>query len=225
MEEILQNSPLFQAIDLSASLELRNSMGNIQFVKGQVIFYEGDTGDSLYVILKGKIKIEARSKDGRKNLLAILGPGDMFGELSLLDPGPRAATAVALTDIHLLSLTNAQFSKWLSKRPEVILVLLQSIVRRLRQTNDNLKDLVFSDVPGRIAKIIIKLGKQFGLRTSSDLVINHDLTQEEIAQLVGASRETVNKALSDFVQRGWIIVESRVIRVLNIDKIQNRARS
>ena len=98
MEEAVRNAPLFLALDEEASVALRASMVEIDFTRGQVVFAEGDPGDRLYVIVDGKIKLGTTSNDGRESLLAVLGPGEMFGELSLFDPGPRTATATALTE-------------------------------------------------------------------------------------------------------------------------------
>ena len=115
-----------------------------------------------------------------------MGPGEMFGELSLFDPGPRTATATALTDATLLGLGHQALRPWLTGRPEVAESLLQALAQRLRRTNDALADLVFSDVPGRVAKALLDLGERFGQSMPDGLHVTHDLTQEELAQLVGA---------------------------------------
>ena len=147
----------------------------------------------------------------------------MFGELSLFDPGSRQSTATALTDAHLIGLGNADLRPWLTGRPEVAQALLQALARRLRRTNEAMADLVFSDVPGRVAKALLDLAEKFGEHTNSGLVVHHDMTQEEIAQLVGASRETVNKALADFTQRGWISLEPRTVVLLDVERLHKRA--
>jgi CRP-like cAMP-binding protein len=102
--------------------------------------------------------------------------------------------------------------------------LLASLARRLRRTNEAMADLVFSDVPGRVAKALLELGTKFGEDTPQGLLVSHDLTQEELAQLVGASRETVNKALADFSQRGWIHIEQRQVTLLDVPRLEQRAR-
>ena len=191
--------------------------------KGEVLFYEGEPGEDLFLILEGKIKLVHASTDGRESLVAVLGPGEMFGELSLFDPGPRTSTAKALTKAHALRLSNAQLMPWLAGRPEVAASLLQALARRLRRTNEAMADLVFSDVPGRVAKALMELGEKFGALTPNGLLVTHDMTQEELAQLVGASRETVNKALADFAQRGWITLESRQVLILDVDRLGKRA--
>jgi CRP-like cAMP-binding protein len=196
----------------------------VEVPRGEAIFHEGDPGDRLYVIVEGKIKLGRASGDGRENLLAILGPGEMFGELSLFDPGPRTATATAVTDTTLIGMGHADLEPWLSGRPEVAGQLLRALAQRLRRTNEAMADLVFSDVPGRVAKALLDLAKRFGVEGDEGLRVTHDLTQEELAQLVGASRETVNKALADFQQRGWLRHEARAVVLLDVDRLQRRAR-
>jgi CRP-like cAMP-binding protein len=199
-------------------------MTEIEVHKGDVLFAEGEPGDRMYIILEGKVKLGQTSGDGRESLLAVLGPGEMFGELSLFDPGPRTSTATALTDAMVLGLGHPQLRPWLAGRPEVAEALLQALARRLRRTNEAMADLVFSDVPGRVAKALMDLGEKFGTVTPDGLMVTHDMTQEELAQLVGASRETVNKALADFAQRGWIRLESRQVLILDVERLGKRAR-
>jgi len=224
MDDVLRVNPLFAALDPDGAAALRSSLVEIGITKGQSLFREGEPGDQMYVILEGKVKLGQTSPDGRESLLAILGPGEMFGELSLFDPGLRASTATALTDAVVLGLSNEQLMPWLAGRPEVAAALLQALARRLRRTNEAMADLVFSDVPGRVAKALMDLGEKFGTVTTEGLLVTHDMTQEELAQLVGASRETVNKALADFTQRGWIRLESRQVVILDVERLGRRAR-
>ncbi len=224
-DEVLAKASLFAALDEEAAAALRATMLDIHLPRGESLFAEGDPGDRLYLILDGKIKLGATSGDGRETLLAILGPGEMFGELSLFDPGPRTATASALTDAHLAGLGHEDLQPWLSGRPEVAGSLLRALARRLRRTNEAMADLVFSDVPGRVAKALLELSYKFGEEQPDGSVhVVHDLTQEELAQLVGASRETVNKALADFQNRGWLRLEQRGVDLLDLDRLTRRAQ-
>ena len=223
-EEVVRRAALFTALDDASAATLRASMSGIKISKGQVLFKEGDPGDRLFVVVEGKLKLGTSSGDGRENLLSILGPGDMFGELSLFDPGPRTATATAVTDSRVLALANDQVIGWVTAHPQVSLQLLKRLARRLRRTNEVLADLVFADVPGRVAKAIMDLGERFGTKKDDGLHVNHELTQEELAQLVGASRETVNKALADFAGRGWVRLEPRAVVVLDYERLSKRGR-
>jgi CRP/FNR family transcriptional regulator, cyclic AMP receptor protein len=200
------------------------SMTASRLERGDVLFREGDRGDRLYVIGEGKIKLGLTSNDGRENLLAILGPGEMFGELSLFDPGPRTATATAVAETQLIALGHEDLTSFLSGRPAVAATMLAALARRLRRTNETLSDLVFTDVPGRVAKALLDLSVRFGRSSEDGILVAHDLTQEELAQLVGASRETVNKALADFATRGWIKLEARAVVLIDVERIQRRAR-
>jgi len=222
--DVLRQAPLFSGLDDEAAQSLRSSMTDIRLARGEVLFREGDTGDRLYVVTEGKIKLGRRSADGRENLLAILGPGQMFGELSLFDPGPRSATATAVTDATMKSLSHDELSKWLDTRPDVARGLLNQLAGRLRRANDVVADLVFSDVPGRVAKALLDLSRRFGRAADDGIHVHHDLTQEELAQLVGASRETVNKALADFAMRGWLRLEPRSVVLMDVERLQRRAR-
>ena len=223
-EEVVRRAPLFTALDEAAAVSLRASMDSVKIAKGSILFKEGDDGEHLYVIIDGKLKLGTSSGDGRENLLSILGPGEMFGELSLFDPGPRTSTATAVTDAKLLSLSHEKVIPWLKQNPEVSLQLLTRLSQRLRRTNEAVGDLVFSDVPGRVAKALIDLGDRFGKTTPEGLLVNHDLTQEELAQLVGASRETVNKALADFAGRGWLRLDGRSVLIADVDRLSKRSR-
>ncbi len=223
-EEVVRRAPLFTALDEAAAVSLRASMDAVKIAKGSILFKEGDDGEHLYVIVDGKLKLGTSSGDGRENLLSILGPGEMFGELSLFDPGPRTSTATAVTDAKLLSLSHEKVIPWLKQNPEVSLQLLTRLSQRLRRTNEAVGDLVFSDVPGRVAKALIDLGDRFGKTTPEGLLVNHDLTQEELAQLVGASRETVNKALADFAGRGWLKLDGRSVLIVDLDRLSKRSR-
>lgn len=217
-------APLFSALDAEAAAALRASMTEKRVPRSGIIFSEGEAGDRMYVVLDGKVKLGQTSPDGRESLLAVLGPGEVFGELSLFDPGPRTATATAVTDTVVVGLGHGDLRPWLTGRPEVAEALLQALAQRLRRTNEALADLVFSDVPGRVAKQLLDLADKFGEPGPEGVLVHHDLTQEELAQLVGASRETVNKALADFTQRGWIEVDQRQVLLMDMERLARRAR-
>ena len=222
--DVVLSAPFFAGIDPETARALLLSMRVIELPRGQALFREGEPGDRLYMIGAGKIKLGRHSGDGRENLLSVLGPGEMFGELSLFDPGPRTSTASAVADARLYELNNADLTSWLQTYPEVSKHLLEALARRLRRANEALADLVFSDVPGRVAKALLDLSARFGEPVADGIRVAHELTQEELAQLVGASRETVNKALADFTGRGWVRREGRALILLDIDRLERRTR-
>ena len=223
-EGVLRQAPLFNALDEEGARALRRQMTDVKLSRGEHLFSEGDEGDSLYVVLDGKIKLTRAAPDGRENLLSVLGPGDMFGELSLFDPRPRTSTASAVTDATLASLRQDALLPWLTEHPQGSTHMLRALAQRLRRANDVIADLVFTDVPGRVAKNLLDLADRFGTQEPDGLHVHHDLTQEELAQLVGASRETVNKALADFAARGWLQISARSVLILDQERLRKRAR-
>lgn len=222
--EVLRRAPLFEALDDEATNELQAGATEVHLPRGDRLFNEGDTGDRLYVVIDGKVKLTRASPDGRENLISVVGPGEMFGELSLFDPRPRTMSATAISDTFLAGVAHDYLRTWLAGRPDVAMHLLAALARRLRRTNDVMSDLVFTDVPGRVAKALLDLSARFGTQQEDGLLVNHELTQEELAQLVGASRETVNKALADFVARGWIQLHPKSVLLIDPDRMRRRAR-
>ena len=224
MDETLARAGIFQGVEPAAAEALAQTLEPVDFPRGHVIFAEGEPGDRLYIILSGKVKLGRKSPDGRENLLWIAGPADMFGELSIFDPGPRTSSATTVTDVRAVSMDRPMLREWISKRPEIAEQLLRVIARRLRRTNNMLAELIFTDVPGRVARALLQFAQRFGSQEAGLLRVTHDLTQEEIAQFVGASRETVNKALADFAHRGWLRLEGKSVLILDPERLARRAR-
>jgi len=224
VDDILRRAGIFQGVDPEAVEALASEFEISDAPRGMILFNEGEPGESLYIVLAGKVKLGRRSSDGRENLVAIMGPSDQFGELSLFDPGPRTATATVVTDARVAVLPKEALQAWVRDRPQIALQLLRVVARRLRRTNTMLADLIFVDVPGRVAKQLLQLAQKFGSLDGGQLRVTHDLTQEELAQLVGASRETVNKALADFASRGWLRLEGKSVVILDRERLARRAR-
>jgi CRP/FNR family transcriptional regulator, cyclic AMP receptor protein len=222
-DDVLRRAPLFQALDDDGAAALQAGVTIVELARAERLFDEGASGNQLYVVLDGKIKLTRAAADGRENLLSVVGPGEMFGELSLFDPRPRTASAIAVTDSRLGALAHDDLRNWLTGRPDVALHLLQALAQRLRRANDVMADLVFTDVPGRVAKALLDLADRFGAVRDDGLQVNHDLTQEELAQLVGASRETVNKALADFAARGWLQLSAKSVLLIEPERLRKRS--
>lgn len=220
----LNKVPLFEGLEPPAQARLFQMMGQTTLRRGENLFQEGESGDRLFIVAEGKIKLSHQSPDGRENLLAVLGPGEILGELTLFDPGPRSTTATAVSPARLVFLNHNDIMVFIEDNPDLAKHMLKALAKRLRRTNEALADLVFSDVPGRVAKALLDLSDRFGIRTEDGIHVPHDLTQEELAQLVGASRETVNKSLAEFVSRGWIRLEGRAVTLLDTDRLIRRAR-
>ncbi|MHC9873962.1 CRP-like cAMP-activated global transcriptional regulator GlxR [Corynebacterium diphtheriae] len=224
VQDILSRAGIFQGVDPIAVNNLIEDLESVSFPRGATIFEEGEPGDRLYIITSGKVKLARHSMDGRENLLTVMGPSDMFGELSIFDPGPRTSSAVCVTEVHAATMNSEMLRQWIAEHPEISEQLLRVLARRLRRTNNSLADLILTDVPGRVAKTLLQLANRFGTQEGGALRVNHDLTQEEIAQLVGASRETVNKALATFAHRNWIRLEGKSVLIVDTEHLAKRAR-
>lgn len=144
--------------------------------------------------------------------------------MALFDPGPRTATATVVTHARLASLAHSELRPWLTDRPEIAEQLLRVLARRLRSINDAVADLIFTDVASRVAKQLLALSERFGVEEPDGVQIRHDLTQEELGQLVGTSRESVSKTLREFAARGWIRLDSLSLTILNPERLARRAR-
>ena len=154
-----------------------------------------------------------------------MGPGDMFGELSLVDGGMRSTTATTLTRCSLLKAPGMQMRELVETRHDVALAMLGRLSERLRRADDNTAHFVSGDVPSRLAYTLLDLARRFGTANPSTghIVVRHDLTQHELAQAVGSSRETVNKALTDFTAHGWIAARPKVVTIMEPEKLAARA--
>lgn len=199
---ILETTQLLGALPPEALETLRSASTVRNVARNEVLFRRGDDANELFGIVSGRVAILTRSPDGRESLVAVLDEGSLFGELGLFDDGPRSADARALEPTQVLVLDYAAVRAAIKAEPQLLWIIIRVLARRLRATDDTLADAVFLDVPGRTAKRLLELSgdeDEFRLR----------MTQEDLAGLVGASRERVNKALSMFTRLGWLSVEGR----------------
>ncbi len=215
---LLASTDLFAALPPEVLDVLRDHAHERALSRNEVLFEQGDASSALYVIQDGRIAIATRSGDGRESVFAVLEDGALFGELPLFDDEPRSADARALTDSTVIELGYEPVRAVLRERPELLWVIVRLLVQRLRSTDEALADAIFLDVPARTAKRILELAgesERFAL----------PVTQEELASMVGASRERVNKAISLFVRLGWLKIEGRNnYRILDRDAMADRAR-
>ena len=223
--DVLRQAPLFSSLDDEAATALGGSMAETKLRRGDVLFHEGDSGDKLYVVTEGKVKL------GRVVLRRPREPPRDHG------PRPDVRRALALRPRPALGDGHRGHRRRLRARCPTTTCCAGSTAarrspaacspsspRRLRKSNDVVADLVFSDVPGRVAKALLDLADRFGRTADDGVHVHHDLTQEELAQLVGASRETVNKALADFASRGWLRLEPRSVVIMDVERLSRRAR-
>jgi CRP-like cAMP-binding protein len=175
------------------------------------IFQKGDPGSSMMAVIRGRVKICSRSVDGKELVLNILGPGGLFGEIALLDGEPRTADAVALEETDLLILDRARFIPVLAAHPDMALRLLGVLCKRLRQTNESLEDTLFLQAPSRLARALLRLVPTFGKSVEDGMLLDIKLSQQQLAGLVGISRESVNKQLNEWQRDGLIALTKSII--------------
>jgi CRP-like cAMP-binding protein len=199
---ILSSTELFASLPEEMVEQLRAKARDRSLAKGELLFSQGDESSDLYVVMDGRIAISTRSTDGRESMVAVLENGGLFGEMGLFDGGPRSAEARALSDTTLLEIAFDDVRAAVQQRPEVLWVIVRLLAQRIRATDEALADAVFLDVPARTAKRLLELAgdaDEFQL----------PMTQEDLAGLVGASRERVNKAIAMFVRLGWVKATGR----------------
>ena len=201
---ILAQVPLFAGLAEPELDALSACLRPIRVRRGATIFLAGDPGDSFYVVEQGRVKIALTSPDGREVVLTLLGPTDFFGDLALLDGEPRSADAFALEECRLLLLRRSDFLSFLDAHPAVSRKLLAVLSLRLRRNAQLIQDAAFQDVPGRLARLLLQLAQQEPQPDHSRPRISSRLTQSELAAMVAASRESVNKALRAFERQGLI---------------------
>ena len=217
--DFLASVPMFSGLQRDELLKFAELTRERTYPKGSVILFQGDPGDSLYVLRQGRAKVVLIGEDGREVILGVLEPGAHFGELALIDDQPRSAHVIAMEDSQLLILRREDFRRRVEANPSVAWALLTELSRRLRRADQKIGGLVLLDVPGRISRLLLDLSSE-----STNGSIEKPLTHQTIAQMIGASRETVSRAMREFQDAGWINVERRRISVADRQALERRAR-
>jgi CRP/FNR family cyclic AMP-dependent transcriptional regulator len=191
-----------------------------------VVVSRGEAGTALFAIVSGRLKVVSSAPDGRDAVLGIMGEGEVFGEVALLDGGPRSASCTALSPCELLVIERAQFMELIEQSPGIAVNLLQMLAGRLRRLSQRSEDAAFLDVPSRLARSILDLATRFGERAAgtSGIVIQLKLSQQELGALVGATRESVNKHLKDWARQGLLEVDAGRLTIADLSGVRRIAR-
>ncbi|MEK7285543.1 MAG: Crp/Fnr family transcriptional regulator [Chloroflexota bacterium] len=216
--DVLGDVPIFAALPLADRGELASRMRVRQFARDEVVFHRDDPAGHFFVIVAGTVKLTGADESGREVVIAILRGGDVFGELELFDDQPRSVTVTAITETQALALGREDFFEVLERNPRSMRAMLTLLARTIRDTAGRIEDLVFLDVPSRVAKALLDLGSA----TGSNGEIH--LTQEDIAAFVGATRTSVNRVLADLEQRGIIALGRRHIEIKDQAALQRQVR-
>jgi CRP/FNR family transcriptional regulator/CRP/FNR family cyclic AMP-dependent transcriptional regulator len=232
MEMIVPSNLDLQALSRSVVLrglppgeleQLAATMRRRTYRRGEVVFHQGDPGESLHVVCQGTLKVVITGDNGEEAVLAILGASDVFGEMALLDGGPRSATVTALEAVETAVLSRADFINLLRRDPSTVDSLLAALARTIRQTDEDIGGLMFLDLHGRLARKLLELAEAYGEPADGNTMIRVQLTQEELAGMIGATRASVNKILGFFEDRGAIQRQGRHIVVCKRDFLERRA--
>ncbi len=208
LAETLRRVPLFADLTPEELARVGDAARERSYPKNSVIVFEDDPGDALYVVVLGHVKVVLIGEDGREVILSVLGEGDFFGEMSLIDDQPRSAHVIAMEDANLLVLRREDFHSALEDHPRIALGLLRALSRRLRRADDKIGALVLLDVLGRVARLLLELADE-----NDGITITRRVTHHTIAQMIGSSRETVSRTMRDLADRGLIEVSRRSIAI------------
>jgi CRP/FNR family cyclic AMP-dependent transcriptional regulator len=217
--DFLSTVPLLSGLDASEIARFAELTRERAYPRGSIIVFEDDPGDSLFIVRAGRVKVVLIGEDGREVILGILGVGDHFGELSLIDGQPRSAHVIAMEDTQLIVLRREDFRRRVEESPAVAWALLVELSRRLRRADEQIGRLVLLDVDGRIARLLLDAAAESGGTT-----IEKRLTHQTIAQMIGASRETVSRAMRSFQDRGLISVHRRQISIADRPGLERLAQ-
>ena len=201
--------PLFEKLTPAQIEHLLTLTHDFHYAKNSVILTQGERSNSLYLIIEGRLKVYATDADGRQTLLAFLNAGDFFGELSLLDDEPRSASVMTVAKSHLLCLTQDAFKRFVEAYPEQLLPMLRVLARRLRALDDTIRSLSTLDVYGRVARVLLSEAESHEQQHQT----TPRLTHQDIAEMVGSSREMVSRILSDLRKGGYIRIENKQIKL------------
>jgi CRP-like cAMP-binding protein len=211
--EVLRTVPIFSELSDEDITSLAKLASRKRYPKDTVVFFENEEGDFFFTILEGRIKVTILGDDGREVILSVLGPGDFFGEMALLDNEPRSATAIAVEESELLSLHRNDFQTVLNDNKSITSALIRVLSARLRRANHQISTLALLDVYGRVARVIVDMAREEGKRLRDGRIAFRRATHQEIANRIGTTRETVTRMLKDLERQGLIHIDGKEVIV------------
>jgi len=220
----LKSTPMFRTLDEESLLRLAGACRQRTYRRGQYLWYQGDVGDRLVVVCRGLVKVVLASERGDEMVLVTAGVSDVLGELAVLDGSPRSASVVAVEDTTVLSLDRPIALELMARQPAVLDAVLRSLAGLVRRLTEQTADLVFLDLGGRLAKLLLGL-VQANARAGDSAVLDMGLSQSDLAAMVGATRPAVNRALQVLASRGLISIDGQVIMLRDLPGLRRRAGS
>ncbi len=216
--------PIFADFGPSEFEPLASCLVRRRYPAGQALFHLGDDGGSLHLIERGRVKVTIPSRSGEELILALLGAGDLLGELSLFDGKPRSATVQALETTETLCLRREDLLALMRRRFDIVEKILEVLARRIRETDVLLADRHFHPIAPRLARKILDLGDAFGIREGGQVRISAKISQKDLASMIGATRESVNKQLKSLRDRGLVRMAGGTIEILDRGRLAREAR-
>jgi CRP/FNR family transcriptional regulator, cyclic AMP receptor protein len=219
----LTRSLLLAGIDEETLDALARRLRRRRFRRNEVIFHQGDLGDSLHIVASGSVKIVLPSPSGEEAIIATLRQGDFFGELALIDGGPHSATATAVEATETLSLPRDTFRELLDEQPLVRDAVLNGLATELRRLTGHVEELHFLDLPGRLAMRLVRLARDEDPGADGEVALDWPYTQSDLAAMVGGTRQSVNRLLSSLVDEGLVRIERDQLVIVDLDQLAVRA--
>ena len=219
---VLRQHPIFRELEPDALDQLCRYAKPTSLKRGATIFSKGDPGSSLYAVISGTVKISVSSPDGRNAILNLIGPGEIFGEVAVLDGGERTADATASTNCEILVIDRREFLPFVKQQPVLAMKFIELLCDRLRWTSDQVEQVILQDLPRRLASALLGLTEKRKLDPSSRTIA---ITQQEINEMVGMTRESINKQLRSWAARDWVRLEHGAIVLLNPEPLRGLAEA
>lgn len=220
---VLRKHEIFSDLDNEALEQLGRYAKHTVLKRGATIFSKGDPGNSLYAVVAGTVKISISSPDGRNAILNLIGPGETFGEMSVLDGQTRSADAIANTNCEIYVIDRRDFLPFMRNQPALSMKFIELLCTRLRWTSDQVEQVILQDLPGRLASALLGLTEKRKLEPSASQTIA--ITQQEISEMVGMTRESINKQLRAWAARSWVRLEHGAIVVLDAVSLRELAEA
>jgi CRP/FNR family cyclic AMP-dependent transcriptional regulator len=219
---VLRKHPIFADLEPEAFAQLCRYAKHSMLKRGSTLFSKGDPGNSLYAVISGTVKMSISSPDGRNAILNIVGPGEIFGEIALLDQQPRSTDAIANSNCELFVIDRRDFIPFVKAQPTLAMKFIELLCERLRSTSDQVEQIILLHLPGRLASALLRLSEKDTSAAQGRTIV---ITQQEISEMVGMTRESINKQLRAWAGREWVRLEHGAIIVLNADMLRDIAEA
>ena len=219
--QLLKSLPLFGELDNAELAEIWNHVQTRSYKKSNIILFEEDPGDSLFIIKEGKVKITRLSEEGREVILSILGEGEFFGEMSLLDGESRSANVIALADSEVFVLKREDFLNILTSNPQIAISLLEELAYRIRKSDQQIEYLSLADAENKVALTLLRIAEESGTFKMGQVTIEELPMQQDMANMSGTSRETISRMLSEFTEKEYIDRKGKKLIILDYEKFRS----